>query len=515
MIMRKFENHVQEMKYEVLKEVSRAAFQGNLEQAIPSIPYRTDPGPSPRIRCCIHKERVITMERIRLALGGDKTNPNIIEVIDEACDECTINRFIITEACRGCLAHRCTGACPVNAISIIGSKAVIDQEKCIECGKCKESCPYNAVADVMRPCRRACEVGALSIDEQKKAVIDEEKCIRCGACVYQCPFGAIMDKSSIYEVIKILKEAKAFKKLKVFEESQGSKEIMEYKTGEKDRKVYAIIAPSISSQFTYASIGQVIAGIKDLGFHDVIEVALGADMVALEEAKEYRKVAGEIKTMTSSCCPAFVDHVYKIYPELKKHLSSLVSPMTAISRLIKSMDPQGKVVFIGPCTAKKEEIQKKDLKGATDFVLTFEELAAMLDSMDIILEQLKESHLDNASFYGRIFARSGGLTTALGKLLENDPGERAFRPISCDGIGECDKALKKLKFGRLEHSFIEGMACKGGCIGGAASLSHGPKDKNAVDKYGELALEPNSKEALRVFDLQSVEYHRNHQKNAD
>ena len=507
-MMRKFENHVQEMKYEVLKEVSRAAFQGNLEEAIPSIPFRTDPGPSPRIRCCIHKERVITMDRIRLALGGDKKNPNIIEVIDEACDECTINRFIITEACRGCLAHRCTGACPVNAISIIGFKAVIDQEKCIECGKCKESCPYNAVADVMRPCRRACEVGALSIDEQKKAVIDEEKCIRCGACVYQCPFGAIMDKSSINDVIKILKESKVSKT------SQNANEPTKSKNGNKEMKVYAIIAPSISSQFTYASIGQVIGGIKTLGFHDVIEVALGADMVALEEAREYRKVVGDIGTMTSSCCPAFVDHVYKVYPELKKHLSSLVSPMIAISRLIKSMDPEGKVVFVGPCTAKKEEIQKKDLKGATDFVLTFEELAAMLDSQDIALDQLEESPLDNASFYGRIFARSGGLTKALGKLLEEEPGESPFNPITCDGILECDKALKRLKFRRLEHNFIEGMACKGGCIGGAASLSHGPKDKSAVDKYGKMALEPNQQESLRVFDLQSVEYHRDHQINA-
>ncbi len=507
--MRKFENHVQEMKYEVLKEVSRAAFQGNLEQMIPTIPHRTDPGPAPRIRCCIHKERVITMDRIRLAMGGDPENPNIIEVIDEACDECTINRFIITEACRGCLAHRCTGACPVDAISIIGSKAVIDQEKCIECGKCKESCPYNAVADVMRPCRRACEVGALSIDDEKKAVIDEKKCIRCGACVYQCPFGAIMDKSSINDVITLLKESMESKTSgKIDQQAQEG-------GGEKERKVYGIIAPSISSQFTYASIGQVIAGIKALGFHDVIEVALGADMVALEEAKEYRRVIGEIGTMTSSCCPAFVEHVYKEYPELKKHLSSLVSPMIAISRLIKSMDPQGKVVFIGPCTAKKEEIRKKDLLGATDFALTFEELAAMLDSRDIALDQLEESPLDNASFYGRIFARSGGLTKALGKLLEEEPGDSPFKPVSCDGIKECDIALKKLKFQRSDHNFIEGMACRGGCIGGAASLSHGPKDKKEVDKYGKLAMEPNQKASLRVFDLQSVAYHRDHIHNGD
>ncbi|MGO1371940.1 MAG: 4Fe-4S binding protein, partial [Senegalia sp. (in: firmicutes)] len=199
--MRRFENYVQEIKYEVLREVSRLTINGELEEQIDNIPEVIDPGPEPRTRCCIHKERAITVERVRLALGGDKKNENVIEVLDEACEECPIDRFVVTEACRGCLAHRCTDVCPRNAIHFINHRAYIDQNKCIECGKCKNACPYNAISDVMRPCRRACNAGALSINENKKAEINNEKCIQCGACVYQCPFGAIMDKSYIVDTL--------------------------------------------------------------------------------------------------------------------------------------------------------------------------------------------------------------------------------------------------------------------------------------------------------------------------
>ncbi len=206
--MRKFENKVQEMKYGVLKEISNAAFKGTLKNELPNIPEKIDPAQEPRVRCCIHKERVVTLERIKLALGGDKENSNVIEVIDEACDECFDTRYVVTEACRGCLAHRCISSCPVGAIDFVHHKAKIDGKKCIECGKCIDVCPYNSIIDVMRPCKKACEVGALSINKDKKAIIDNDKCIQCGVCMYQCPFGAIMDKSYITEVIDLLKKCK-------------------------------------------------------------------------------------------------------------------------------------------------------------------------------------------------------------------------------------------------------------------------------------------------------------------
>ena len=485
--MRKFESQVQLIKYEVLREVSRLAMEGRLEEGCSKIPEIIDPGPEPRTRCCIHKERAITVERVKLAMGGNKDNDNIIEVLDSACDKCPIDRFVVTEACRGCLAHRCAEVCPVGAIQFVGHRAYINPNKCIECGKCKAACPYNAISDVMRPCKRACPTSALSINEEKKAVIDNDKCIQCGACVYQCPFGAIMDKSYIVDVIELLKEAKANNNI----------------------KVYAVIAPAISSQFTYAKIGQVVNGIKKLGFHDVIEAALGADIVAKHEAHEFAENIENQKVMTSSCCPAFVSFIKKNYPMLENKISTSVSPMIAVSRLIKKMDENAKVVFIGPCTAKKMEIKQSDLVGSTDYVLTFEELAAMLDAADIKIEYCDEAVLDNASFYGRIFARTGGLVESVRHVVDMDNLEINFKPISCDGIKECDKALKMARVNKLDANFIEGMACVGGCIGGAASLHHGPKDRNEVDKYGKLAIEKDIKDSLRVFDIDDLELSRN------
>ncbi|SHI19033.1 4Fe-4S dicluster domain-containing protein [Sporanaerobacter acetigenes] len=484
--VRKFESDVQLIKYEVLREVAKLAMEGTLEEKKDDIQYVIDPGPEPRTRCCIYKEREITKERVKLAMGGDKDIKGIVEVLEVACDKCPLNRFFVTEACRGCLAHRCSEACPRGAIHHINGRAYIDQEKCIECGRCKEACPYNAIADVMRPCRRACPAGAISFDDSKKAVINYEKCIQCGACIIQCPFGAIMDKSFIVDVIELLKETKK----------------------NDDIHVYAAIAPAISSQFTYAKIEQVVCGIKKLGFHDVVEVALGADMVGLHEAKEFAETVEEKGIVTTSCCPAFVSYIKKNYPELEDKISNTVSPMIAISRLIKHIDPKAKIVFIGPCVAKKGEIMEEELKGDTDYVLTFEELAAMLDAAEIDLENCNDGELNNASYYGRIFARSGGVTEAVAHTIESKGIDTDFRPVKCDGIKECDKALKMAKVNRLNGNFIEGMACVGGCIAGPASLHHGPKDKNEVDKYGKLAIEEDINSSLRIFEVQDINLDR-------
>lgn len=484
--MRKFESEIQLIKYEVLKEVSKLAMEDRLEEDYKKIPDIIDQGPEARTRCCIYKERAITEERVKLAMGGDRENDNVIEVIDIACDECPIDRFVVTEACRGCLAHRCLDVCPVGAIYFVGHRAYINNNKCIECGKCKGACPYNAISDVMRPCRRACTVSAISINENKKAVIDNDKCVQCGACVYQCPFGAVMDKSYLVNVINLLKESRL----------------------EKNTRVYAIIAPAISSQFTYAKIEQVVSGIKKLGFHDVVEVALGADIVAQHETKEFSEVIDKQKVMTSSCCPAFVSYIKKNYPMLIDKVSTSVSPMIAVSRLIKNIDKDAKIVFIGPCTAKKMEIKNDDFKEDLDYVMTFEELAAMLDASDIKLEYCDEGLLDNASFFGRIFARTGGLSDAIRHVVSSQRLNVDFKPISCDGIKECDRALKMARVNKLNGNFIEGMACVGGCIGGAASLHHGPKDRNEVDKYGKLAIEKGVADSLRIFDIDKIKLKR-------
>jgi [FeFe] hydrogenase (group B1/B3) len=476
-----FENQVQFVKYEVLREVARYSFEGNLKEKKDFIPLVLNPGPEPRFRCCVYHEREVTKERIHMAQGGNPDNPLIVEILDAACDQCPVQRFTITENCRGCLAHRCEQACPVGAITYIGGKAIMNHSKCIECGRCAKACPYNAISDVKRPCRKACPTGAIEINEDKKAVINPDKCIECGACVYQCPFGAIQDKSEITEIIESLKG---------------------------DRPVYAMVAPAFSTQYNSAQLGQIIAGIKALGFKDVIEVALGADLVSIEETKELASHLQSHSVMTSSCCPAFVHYVNHEYPELKDLVSTTVSPMIATSRLIKKIDPKAITVFIGPCVAKKSEKKQRDLLGDTEYVLTFEELSALIDAKGIALEELEPIPLNNASYFGRIFASTGGLTESVKHAAEHLNLDVEIKSLTCDGIKECDKALKLAKFNRQTANFIEGMACVGGCIKGPVTMHHGPKDKKAVESYGKLAMERDQEDALRVFDLQKISLHR-------
>jgi len=484
--MRTFENQVQLIKYEALKEVSRHAFQGTLKGAAQHIAIAVNPGPAPRYRCCLYHERATTAERVRMAQGGDLENPNIVEVLDTACDQCPVNRYVVTETCRGCLAHRCQAACPVDAISFSGLKASIDYSKCVECGRCRSACPYDAISDVMRPCRRACPTGALEINSIKKAVINNDKCIQCGACVYQCPFGALQDKSEVVDIIEMLRNA----------------------AEDSTIHPYAVIAPAFATQFEYARLGQVVRGIRMLGFRDVVEAALGADMVSEHEAIELVERLETDRYMTSSCCPAFVRFVRQEHPDQAGFISDSVSPMIATSLLIKAIDPQAVVVFIGPCIAKKAEKREPDLLGITDYVLTFEELAAIIDSKEICMETLEDAPLNNASYFGRMFAGTGGLTEAVQEVLRKNPSDKAVIPVVCDGIKECDKALKMAKVNRLGGNFIEGMACTGGCIKGPVTMHHGPKDKKALETYSRMAVESNTEDSLRVFKAHSVPLNR-------
>ena len=472
--MRKFDTKVQHLKYKVLREVARLAWADRLAEKVLDIPKNIVPGNESTMRCCVYKERAILGERVKLAMGGDKENPNIIEVIDIACDECPVGGYEVTNACRGCLAHRCEDVCKRGAISFDKNHvAVIDKSKCVECGACAKVCPYTAIVNRTRPCQNACKVKAISMDDKKSAEIDNNKCIQCGACVYQCPFGAITDKSFILDVINLLKNG-------------------------NENKVYALVAPSISSQFTYAKLGQVITGMKVLGFHTVIEAALGADMVALSEAKEL----SEKGFLTSSCCPAFVQYIKSAFPQLTPYISHNLSPMAALAKYIKDITPNAKVVFVGPCTAKKAEAQLDHVKEYVDAVLTFEELQALFDSRDLELSTLEEGVLDNASYFGRIFARSGGLSDAAAQAMKELGIDFTIKPVVCDGIEACRMALLKKSKNALDGNFIEGMACIGGCIGGAGCLTHGEKNKAEVDKYGREALEKTIGDAVSVLNYE-------------
>ena len=475
----KFDTDVQELKYKVLKEVATLALAdamtpentlGIAEKIIPD-------DAKPTMRCCIYKERAIINQRVKLALGGNPRNPNVVEVLPIACDECPVDGITVTQACRGCIAHHCMNACPKNAITIVNRHATIDKSKCIECGRCAAACSYGAILKLERPCIKACKMKAISINpDNQKAMIKLEKCVSCGACVYQCPFGAISDKSFLTKAIQIIK---------------GSMDNKLYHT-------YAVVAPSIGAQYADVKADQVYEALLKLGFYRVEEAAWGADAVAYHEARELV----EEGFLTSSCCPAFVSLTQKNYPTVAVHTSHNPSPMAMMALQIRKKDPTAEIVFIGPCIAKKFETLYTRSKNAVSCAITFEEMQAWIDAAQIDLRALKGVELVNSSAFGRGFARCGGLADAVAEAIKEMDGMEDFQlqAVSCNGLAECNAALLKKSKGVLKENFIEGMACDGGCIGGPACLSHSARNRAQFAKYEKQESERTIVGALGEFE---------------
>lgn len=454
----KFDTQVQVLKCDVLKEVASLACDDKLIENILEIPEKIIPGNKPTMRCCVYKERAVLTQRIKLAIGGNKINKKTIQVIDIACEDCPAGGYEVTERCRSCLAHRCAETCGKNAITF-GSdqKAHIDKNKCVECGMCASVCPYHAIINFKRPCESACKVNAISEGENNQAKINYDKCISCGACAYACPFGAITDRSYILDAIDILKK----------------------RGNVKNNKIFAIVAPSVAGQFVQATIGQIFSAIKHLGFSDVVEVALGADFVAFNEGIELE----EKGFLISSCCPSFVSYIEKNFPNLACKISSSLSPAGTTAKILKGKYPDSKIVFIGPCTAKKDEYRKSDYSNLIDCVLTYEELQALMDIMNVQPCDMPEVKVESASAFGRGLGKSGGLSKAVEQGLKERRADFVFRPVVCNGLDECKATLLKYSNGIDIGNFIEGMACKGGCINGAGCISHSVKNMADFSKY--------------------------------
>ncbi len=464
--MPKFDTRVQELRYTVLKSIAKHLYKGDLEESFYDIPKEVVPGPNPTMRCCIYKEKAIVEERVKIAtLHKVHDDENVIQVLPIACDECPLGGYTVSDACRGCIAHRCYEACPRKCITFDEKlHAHIDKTKCVNCGMCAKNCPYSAIENRQRPCERACKQKAISPDPITNAAsINDEKCIHCGACVYQCPFGAIVDVSYIREVIEMIKNSENNTKYKVF----------------------AIVAPSIGGNFTEFKNGQIISAIKQLGFSDVAEAALGADIVAEEETKELI----ERGKLTSSCCPAFAVYIRKFYPDLAKFISDSPSPMAAIGKFIKEKFPGSKTVFVGPCTAKKSEVKLANVGQYIDAVMTFEELQAMFDAKEINIASLPEDHYGEfgGSSFGRGFAKCGGLSSAVQEVITESGSDFKVDGVAVDGMDNIKKALIDFKKDTCVHNFIEGMACEGGCIGGPCNLNHQLRNKIVLDKYSQSA----------------------------
>lgn len=477
------DENVIKIKHDVLYEVAKLAFADELEEKRDGIAQSLIPGPTPQFRCCIYKEREIIRQRVRLAEGkapGMHDDGNIVQVISSACEDCPISSYVVTDNCQNCIGKACINACNFGAIEMGRHRSHIDASKCKECGKCAQACPYHAIAALKRPCKFSCPVDAISYDENGISVINEEKCIRCGLCIHRCPFGAIGSKTFIVDVIKAIKS---------------------------EHPVYALVAPATEGQFgEHITMNSWKKAMKAVGFTDLVEVGLGGDMTAAYEAEEWAEAYKNGKKMTTSCCPAFVNMVKKHYPELIENVSTTISPMCAVSRMLKAKEPDAVTVFIGPCISKKSEVKDHAIEGNADYALTYSEIRAIMHARNVELEEDDNSYQES-SIYGKRFANSGGVTEAVLQSLKESDDEIAATVNRCNGAAECKKALLLMKVGRLPEDFIEGMICEGGCVGGPSAFRPQASFKKNRETILSEADERGIHENLDHYDMDAFSMH--------
>lgn len=467
----------------VLEHLARYTWENRLTDSVYNILEEVQEN-TPRYRCCVFKERAVLKNRIQAAFGvqfglniidaakytltqPERKDLPIMDVLPAACDQCPIDRYYVSDACRHCLTHKCMNNCPKGAISVINNRAFIDHEKCIECGRCKQSCPYGAILEIHRPCVRSCGTGAISINkDNRKAEIDQTKCVQCGACRNACPFGAIDERSQIVRIIMALKN--------------------------KNQKMVALLAPSVSAQFGFkVHLGQVVTALKQIGFDEIVEVGVGADITAAEEAQEFMdKVPAKQKLMTSSCCPAFVKMIKKHLPNYTHFISDTPSPMISTAKWVKENMPDAITVFIGPCIAKKAEARENG--NWVNYVMTFEELSCILQSRDIEIDKLPETTFESeASKFGLSFPLPAGVTAAVVNTVEGLGGTVGEHQYA-SGLSNCMETVTNAVEGKLNPLYIEGMACQNGCIDGPASLADFNIIKVAVKRYADSAKTQNT-----------------------
>ena len=482
--MRNYDTPVRSIRHRVYTEVAKAGFESSDETLIhdiEAIPYNIV-SETAQYRESIYRERAVASERVRLAMGlslrpenkavhltdglaASNINekyyePPLMQVIPSACAACPPNKYIVSNMCRGCVAHPCMQACPKGAISMKDGKSFIDQEKCIKCGKCKASCPYDAISHNVRPCEQACGVKAIGSDEQGRASILEDKCVSCGMCMVSCPFGAISDKSQIFQLAHALRDGD---------------------------KIIAIVAPAYISQFgDDVTPGKFKTALQVLGFSDVHEVAFGADVGAISEAHHYAKevAIGNLPFLLTSCCPSWSMMAKKFFPTMIDNISQELTPMVATARKVKQEHPDAKVVFVGPCASKKLEAMRRTVRSDVDFVLTFEELDAMFDAREIDPSSFEEDgSLHDATAAGRGYAVAGGVAGAIEACLKEYYPDVPVHIEHAESLAECKKVLALAKAGKLKGCMIEGMACPGGCMGGAGTNVPVAKSSKELKKF--------------------------------
>ena len=479
--MRGIPSLITDIRKNVFAEVARMAYAGGDYTQAEDLPYKIVPGDRPLHRESIFLERAIAGERVRLAMGlsirpvqtrslmtegmdhaaiaEQYYEPPLVNIIPYACHACPTNQYRVTENCQNCLAASCQKVCPKGAISFVNGKSCIDQSKCIKCGKCAKACPYNAVIHMERPCQAACGMDAIGSDEHGRAVINQDKCVSCGQCLVSCPFGAIVDKGQIFQVIQSIL---------------------------KGDQVIAIVAPAFIGQFgKHSTPEKFVTAMKLLGFDRVVEVAVGADMCTIEEAHDFlEKVPEKQNYMATSCCPAWHAMIQKLYPSEFKNISMTLTPMVYTARLMKKEHPGCKVVFVGPCAAKKLEAIRADIRSDVDFVLTFEELQGMFEAKEIDFAELPEADvLNEGTAAGRGFAVAGGVAQAVENLVHETHPDLEIKTARAEGLRDCRKLMALAKAGKYKGYLLEGMACPGGCIAGAGTILPIEQAARVVSQY--------------------------------
>ncbi len=504
--MRGVHTVVNDIRRKVFTEVARMAFEGgDYAETIRRLPHKIIPGEVARYRQSILVERAIVGERLRLAIGlpvrdlAEYTStadsieesavaekyyePPLINVITFACNACPPKQVKVSDMCQGCLAHPCREVCPKDAISVVQGKSVIDQEKCIKCGKCVDECPYNAIIKFERPCAEACGMDAIGSDEFGRAKINYDKCVSCGMCLVNCPFGAIADKSQIFQLIQAIK---------------------------RGDKIIAAVAPAFVTQFgEKVTAAQMKEAMLEVGFHDVQEVAVGADLCTIEEAKDFlEKVPNELPFLATSCCPAWSVMAKKLFPQFKDNISMALTPMVLTARLIKKDHPDSRVVFIGPCAAKKLEASRRTIRSDVDFVLTFEEMQGIFDAKGVDPSQMPgdpEDDFTAGTGAGRGFAVTGGVAEAVKQAIARMEPDREVMVERADGLRECRKMLLMAKTGKYNGYLLEGMGCPGGCVAGAGTITPVKKSSAEVGRYVKAAPTQNAVDSSLADRLPEVE----------
>lgn len=488
MSMRGIDTQVRKERREVFKEVASLAYYSeNLKDDMEALPYRLVPDDAPEYMDK-YRQRAIARERVRLAMGLslrpenqpvhltqglEESNisekyyePPLMQVIPSACNACPENVYRVTDKCMGCVAHPCREVCPRGAITWVNGKSYIDESKCIKCGKCKAVCPYDAIAHQIRPCSSACGVNAIKSDDKGRAVIDPDMCVSCGQCMVSCPFGAIADKSQIFQLIRAMQSG---------------------------RKIIAQVAPAFVGQFGPNVTPDILkTALKELGFFDVYETAIGADKGAIAEAEHYvhEVASGNQPFSLTSCCPSWSVLAKKFFPETIDKISNALTPMVATARIIKEEHPDASVVFIGPCASKKLEASRRTVRSDVDFVITFEELAGMFEAKGISFEGLEPvDELKGATGAGRGYGVAGGVASAIEACVREYYPDVEVNIEHAESLADCKKMLLLAKAGKKNGCLIEGMACPGGCIAGAGTNIALPQAAKALAEFKAAAEE--------------------------